>query len=168
MPIAALDIPKIAVRFAQAGTGHAQAEVLREAFDAHEQALQEQARALQVLQELVQKIQADASQGATRTEVAEQVRHQEERTDSRFNALRAEMATGFAKVDTRFAQADAKMDVGFAQIKADTALLRKDMETGIVTLRKDMEAMQNNLLVKLGSIMVLTLGALATIMKMFS
>jgi len=164
MTAAALDIPRIAVRFAQAGTGHAQAEVLREAFDAHEQALQEQARTLQVLQELVQKLQADASQGTTRTEVAEQARHQEERTDSRFDALRAEMATGFAKVDTRFAQADskvellnAKMDVGFAQIKADTALLRKDME-----------AMQNNLLVKLGSIMVLTLGALATIMKMFS
>jgi len=88
MPIATLDAKKIAIRFAQAGTGHAQAEVLREAFDerdqAYEEALQEQARALKILQELVHKFQVDAGQVVTKTEAAEQVKHQEERADSKF------------------------------------------------------------------------------------
>jgi len=70
-----LDAPTIASRFVHAGTGQAQAEVLREAFDerdrtaqAHEQSLQAQAKVRQVLQGVVQKLQADSGRAVIKAD----------------------------------------------------------------------------------------------------
>jgi len=186
MSAIALDAPKFVARFVQAGTSHAQAEVLREAFDERDLAAQEQARALHVLQQAVQKLQADGGQSVTKAAVAAHAQQQEERTDGKFETLRAEIKAEFAKadakVDTLFSKTDAKIDLlrkdteaNFAKTDAKIDLLRKDTEAGFVKmdakvdlLRKDMEAMQNNLIIKLGGIMVLALGAGAAIMKMMA
>jgi len=170
-----LDAPKFVARFVQAGTSHAQAEVLREAFDERDLAAQEQARALHVLQEAVQKLQADSGQAVTQADVATQARHQEERTDGKFEALRADMAAGFTRVDNEISLVRKDMVAGFARVDNEISLVRKDMEVGFAKadakvdlLRKDMEAMQNSLIIKLGGIMVLALGAGAAIMKMMA
>jgi len=68
MPAATLDAPTIASRFVQAGTGHAQAEVLRDAFDEHDRAAQEKASELHALQEVVQKLQADSGRVVTKAD----------------------------------------------------------------------------------------------------
>jgi len=175
MPTATLDAPTIASRFAHAGSGHAQAEVLREAFDerdraaqAREQTLREQAKALQSLQAVVQKLQADNSQSVNKDAAAVQARHHEERTDDKLETLRSDMAAGFAQADSKVDLLRKDMEAGFARVDTKIDLLRKDMEAGNMSLRKDMEAMQNKLIIKLGGMMVLLLGAGAALVKMLS
>jgi len=182
MPTAVLDAPTIASRFAHASAGQAQAEVLREAFyerdraaQAHEQSLQEQAKvlqaqakALQVLQDVVQKLQADGGQTVTKADVAAQAQHQEERTDGKFETLRAEIKADFAKTDAKIDLLRKDTEAGFAKADAKIDLLRKDMEAMGQRLDARLEALQNNLIIKLGGMMVLILGAGAALVKMLS
>jgi len=175
------DAPRMASRFAHAGAGQAQADVLREAFDE----IQAQARALQVLQDDVQKLQeADTRRATQHTEgkanaqvLLNQVKTLEEsaRQDAKERATKGDMA--LVRKDMDMLRKD--MELLRKDMDAGNMVLRKDMEAGNMALRKDMQAMeqrldarfdalQNSLIIKLGGMMVLALGAGTALVKMLS
>jgi len=153
---ATLDAPRIALRFAQAGSGHAQSEVLREAFE-------ERDKLTLNLQEQLQQLQAAdahraAQYSASRTEAAA--------LDHNFKTLEETTRRDAQERATKGDIALVRKDMDL--LHKDMDLLRKDMEAGHTSLRQEMQALQNSLVIKLGSIMVLALGAGAAIMKIFS
>jgi len=157
---ATLDAPKIALRFAQAGSGHAQSEVLREAFEERDkltQALQEQLRQLQAA-DAQRSEQYSASHKQTAA-LGNQIKTLEEtaRRDAQERATKGDIA--LVRKD---------MELLHKDMEASHNSLRKEMEAGLASLRQEMAALQNSLVIKLGSIMVLALGAGAAIMKIFA
>jgi len=80
--------------------------------------------------------------------------------------LRKDMEVGFAKMDARFAEAKTDSAVLRKDMEAQNLSIRKDMEAQNLSIRKDMEAMQNKLVIKLGSMMVVLVGAVVAVVKM--
>jgi len=144
-----LDTPAIAIRLTQTGASPAQAEVLREALHTLGEAIHE-------LQETQAKRDA---QYVSTSVLAQKITALEDNT--RHDA--AERAT---KSDIALVRKD--LDLLRKDVETQGIFLRKDMEVQGTALRKDMAALENKLIIKLGSIMVVALGALAAFMKLIA
>ncbi|QBY43206.1 hypothetical protein QE197_07355 [Arsenophonus nasoniae] len=81
----------------------------------------------------------------------------------------ADVATkqDIAEVNRNIADVRKDLSAEIADVRKDMELVRKDLSSDIALIRKDVEHIATGLLLKLGSVIVLTISAATAIIKFF-
>ncbi|HGJ5879510.1 MAG TPA: hypothetical protein ACHBZ9_10680 [Arsenophonus nasoniae] len=72
-----------------------------------------------------------------------------------------------AEVNRNIADVRKDLSAEIADVRKDMELVRKDLSSDIALIRKDVEHIATGLLLKLGSVIVLTISAATAIIKFF-